>query len=1056
MSRIWSAFVLNMSLMYSSSKLQNSQKRDRQSVGMYSTESPTKRTQKRRMSMKNRRVSFAPDPELTMIHTFEKDEMTHASPLVEQGDKEDAQMQQRVMGDITAGLPSLGELAEEEEEAYFAQQQMEERGELEDHAQMEEKYQSHDIGYDNVTASVPGLGQLLEEDMQMEELERPGGSPGHELMASPPVAKGSSVVSPGPINEDDYSPLIEGESQPHGAATTPISAAGTPSNSFGLRQPDGTEKGNSQENKWGFVPGNDDTLEVDLKGHGRMIMGDRTYNRMYADNVTMTTARATPTAASLASVDIGNSAGEFDQKFHHDVESAEHPALHQSPNVTDSSMNTASTRRLSVDARRRSISSRRMSIAPGAVPSPSEAQYATAVQEKSSEEDLLAESPGGLTGGTVDVLAGLRQHQQKEERGKIFSPSISQQRRQSLPGVPENMEVNEASFQSPSAAGAHMMSKSPPASSNARRQSAAGGRRLSVFSREIPGQKSTPGASVSKSGMQTPVRSNAIVPVGMNPAHSNPASMAPPGSAIAARYPGSAIATGRLSQGFTPSRLPSITFQDFAKLVEVQFLDNLRRGASINYADLQPNPVPNNLKESYALLCITAPNVAELETAIHTLQTETSRLRNSAADLEVMLGQTNPAIFRHVQTASYEQLEALRNNVASLKKACRAKATALLKDVRCQMEESKFGRLSRAVDALKADLHWAHDLSRHINGVAKASETFAKESRKSMIQRRQQAEQQKELKNRVLSARKAVEERKSRNDDREKKAQGAKMSMQQLQNELKKIHAEKKEVQLQIEQARKRLAKVSFVAQHDGIAAQEVHEKIKVVSLYEKCSGMKIPACTTTNGSLKCTIKIADIFAVDLSSSGHGVSATVRLACADLRSKPSHHNLAMALICANDVCTLSFERELTVCALQSLVCQLQWAAMAAKEMDCIRAEFKNICEITPLPAYHPSGKRSVMGIQLGFLGLRAGVRFSVALAVKDLHCMSLEVLFGEGLIDKKMIRNAVILNSEGLAAKPGLRMVCNNLSALTRAVEAQHSQSLMTSLDQPQPAPVTT
>ena len=35
----------------------------------------------------------------------------------------------------------------------------------------------------------------------------------------------------------------------------------------------------------------------------------------------------------------------------------------------------------------------------------------------------------------------------------------------------------------------------------------------------------------------------------------------------------------------------SIRPQDFAKLMEVQFLDNLRRGTSINYADLQPNPV---------------------------------------------------------------------------------------------------------------------------------------------------------------------------------------------------------------------------------------------------------------------------------------------------------------------------------------------------------------------------------------------------------------------------------------------------------------------------------
>ena len=49
--------------------------------------------------------------------------------------------------------------------------------------------------------------------------------------------------------------------------------------------------------------------------------------------------------------------------------------------------------------------------------------------------------------------------------------------------------------------------------------------------------------------------------------------------------------------------------QDFARLAEVQFLDNLRRGASINYADLQPNPVPQTLGDAYRLLTVVSPQV---------------------------------------------------------------------------------------------------------------------------------------------------------------------------------------------------------------------------------------------------------------------------------------------------------------------------------------------------------------------------------------------------------------------------------------------------------------
>lgn len=47
-------------------------------------------------------------------------------------------------------------------------------------------------------------------------------------------------------------------------------------------------------------------------------------------------------------------------------------------------------------------------------------------------------------------------------------------------------------------------------------------------------------------------------------------------------------------------------------MAEVQFLDNLRRGASINYADLQPNPVPANLGEAYRLLSVIAPQARML------------------------------------------------------------------------------------------------------------------------------------------------------------------------------------------------------------------------------------------------------------------------------------------------------------------------------------------------------------------------------------------------------------------------------------------------------------
>jgi SMC interacting uncharacterized protein involved in chromosome segregation len=371
------------------------------------------------------------------------------------------------------------------------------------------------------------------------------------------------------------------------------------------------------------------------------------------------------------------------------------------------------------------------------------------------------------------------------------------------------------------------------------------------------------------------MRTNALVS-NANPANS--ASMAPPGSAIAARYPGSAVATGRMSQGFTPSNLPPITFQDFAKIVEVQFLDNLRRGASINYADLQPNPVPTNVKESLSLLCITQPNIEELETAIATLQSEIQRLRGSAADLEVMLGQTNPAIFRHVQTSSYEQLEALRNNVASLKKACRAKATALLKDVRCQMEESKHGRLSRALDGLKADVAWFHQVKKHQDGISKAASEFIAEKREYMASKRSELAARAEGIERLRAARKAAADIVAANRAREEQLTTIESAANNLDSELTQIDAERAELEAEIQHGRAIVqnASVSVAKARQSFSSakqaeelllldeQTVSEKLKQLKLYEKVTGMKLESCRALRGDFAVSICVADAFVMEL------------------------------------------------------------------------------------------------------------------------------------------------------------------------------------------------
>ena len=1013
---------------------------------------------KRRMSMKNRRVSFAPDPELTTIREFEKEERESPSLQEQQGVAQlpegDPMMisppqvpasgfgnpsNRRVsFGDITAGLPTLGELAEEEEHGDVPVGAFGTAGA----ADVAQQYQD----LDNVTHQVPGLGALLEEDEILEE-------------------------SIGKANQ---------------------------------QQPA------RQENKWGFMPGNDDTLDVDLKGHGRMFMGDKTYSKMYADNVTEN---------SLASVEAGPSAEKSVQNVERvsfggevrgprwaapafgpsDAANA-HPALDKSsPNFTDSSLGTASTRRVSVDARRMSVSSRRVSMlggvggagtaagGEGAVNAAADNPAALAQNSASlrvhdanpdeydDEEDLLADnSPRSMNVKTFDVLAGLK------TRMSALSPPKNSRRSSMLP-VPEDSEMRAESFHSPTGSGAHIMNRSPPASAaslgnghSSRRQSimsigngrrsfaAYGNPRESIggsMGRTTPGSitrrtslntVNTGGTTVFIGGnhannsnnanngvLSTPMRTNALEST-VNPEMASSASRAPPGSAIAARYPGSAVATGRMSQGFTPSTLPPITFQDFAKIVEVQFLDNLRRGASINYADLQPNPVPGNVKESLSLLCITQPNIEELETAISTLQSEIQRLRGSAADLEVMLGQTNPAIFRHVQTSSYEQLEALRNNVASLKKACRAKATALLKDVRCQMEASKHGRLTRALEGLKGDVTWFHQIKGHTQGISKAAKDFVAQKREYMAAKRREFAAQAELSERLRAKRKAAADITAANKAREEQLMTIESTANNVDSELTKIEAERVELEAEIQHglavvqnASVSVAKArqsfSSTQQTEALLLEDentVASKLNMLKLHEKCSGMKIQSCRALHGAFSCSINVADAFIMELNyaEGSDGVTIVVN-------PRGSRNEFAMKLFSQRDNCSFSCEREALTCVIQALVTQMTQAANTAKELYGIRAACPNICELTPVSSqYDALGHRAQMAVRIGCLGMQLGVRFSVTLAVKDLSCLDIDVVFGSEVVGIDQIKGALLSVSDVPSPRTkGLGGVCGSL-----------------------------
>jgi Spc7 kinetochore protein len=1128
-------------------------------------------------------------------------------------------------GDITAAVPSLGALAEADE--------LEDLIHNNDHISM----QQHQFAdYDNVTAAVPRLGALLEEDEEEEILVgRAAAEAGVDTEMT--VAIGNVLKR----NEDSISPLPTNNNNKYNNNendnTTGDLLRSTPTSTT-----TSDIRVEGQANKWGFVPGDDDTMELDLEEHGRMFMGDRTYAGMYKDDGTTggTTANLlggdgrigagdTPDSVTIHSNANRNNgrrpsfspaanaendaplpapiAGDGDGAPNPvnwtmpaflppylaaggDIGAvSDHPALHQSPALTNSSLNTMSTRRISVDARRASVTSRRASMFTGGqgdtgallaasfgggAQAPAAAAPMGSPTDKLSDvtEDLLADEDegeevgnvgggGGINGAPAgDLLAGLQQQvrmlSNASPAASGFSPAfaaggaIYNNKANATTKTPFSVgyadssynpatagllrtggttgllndttgeagggdgggapvtstgDINEltrgthgttrllrmdatassaiaagakallnnnnnddditAPLVSPTMHGHHKMSHSPPASAlsggaMARHQyyqqqqySHGGGSLLhtgvgngtpnaGMHSVRSNRSASMLGRTPTGSVMRGP-RGSMIIPSAGPGTHGPYA--APPGSAIAARYPGSAVAQGRLSQGFTPSLAPAITFQDFAKIVEVQFLDNLRRGSSINYADLAPNPVPNTLTESYTLLCITSPNLAELETAVHTLRSEASRLRASASELEMMLGGTNPPIFRHVQTASLEQLEAFRSNVGLLKRVCRAKAVVLLKDVRCQMEDSKAGRLARAADGLRTDLTYVNEQANHTRGVVAAAEKYAQETRERLAIDAEARVLESERRKRVAAARAALEEARSANAERFKRLEEATARVAELQREREALAIEHSQLQFAAENARAALLRLTALAVAAGKDPRTILSQIRAVEKLGACLGVKIEHTSFKNGSMVVSLRVGPIFKLELTSTPTGIQGTVHVVSDSsslnsstaassgksfntMRGQPTEAQRSLAAAVAgfgpSGGEAFFVAAPAAPAAVQSTLARLQRCSDLVGELCYVRDLYRNICEVSAAPG-------GAAGLRLVFVGRHADVRFAVTLTpgpaypLGALPCATKIYFDGDGQVTADDVAAAVARAPAG----PGrIRAVCGELS----------------------------
>jgi hypothetical protein len=490
--------------------------------------------------------------------------------------------------------------------------------------------------------------------------------------------------------------------------------------------------------------------------------------------------------------------------------------------------------------------------------------------------------------------------------------------------------------------------------------------------------------------------------------------------------------------------VPQMTFQDFAKLMDVQFLDNLRRGASINYADIQQDPAPETLPDALRLLCITAPNVAEVENGLATLQHEVAARRVSAADGEASLGQMNPPIFAQAASAKPEMLESYKSRIGLLKKVCRLKAVALLKDVRVQMEESRAARLRRALEALQGDLTFSKSYLEYLGQVATTAEEFSQDARKRAESIAHDKEVERARRAQLLSARQSLDLAHAANQQRRQVLADAEERKAKLKEEADVAAKERTALAARVQALRGELFRRSEArAMADRSNASAALVKGDQLDSLLRCLGWEVESASAAAGSQGGEMKLllqGGLFRMHLRIHANA-TLTGSIQTADDIS-PSNRNAAGKK-------KISIEQRQFAAALAggsfsslgsgpaAMIGSVQAAATrAARIADLVTQEFSGLrLAMAPLCQLTPTADRRLI---LGFVNLDAGVKFNVELQLsRDYPCGDVlsshqaKVWYdGAGQITEQQIAAAI----KEVGEIPGrVRKICAKLSELAKS-----------------------
>ncbi|DBA97231.1 TPA: hypothetical protein ACH3X1_014979 [Trebouxia sp. C0004] len=262
-----------------------------------------------------------------------------------------------------------------------------------------------------------------------------------------------------------------------------------------------------------------------------------------------------------------------------------------------------------------------------------------------------------------------------------------------------------------------------------------------------------------------------------------------PGGIKLARTP---MAASRLSLGGSPlhpssptlhlTALP-ITFQDFLKEVDIRFMDQLRRGASIVATDLARAPQPASLRDCYQLMCLTAPEVDQIEASISTIKEEIDMRKAAVADKEALLANHNPPVFQAVQLCTGDELAEVKRRVGLLKRVCRQRTLGAWKEWRTSMEQHRASWLANHLQLLQQDHAFLQSGLQQVQQVQQQAQELQTSLRGGMQAQRDQHQEEEERQKEVSQMQASLEQMQAANEEHRQKQQDAEARLATLKAE---------------------------------------------------------------------------------------------------------------------------------------------------------------------------------------------------------------------------------------------------------------------------------